>query len=84
MNIVSRSCLAILITSMPWPPPLVTSSSPLSNLFSEILATKGTLKEVVDGHADAHAFIEGEEWSTLDFDTPRDFEHAKKLFEMHD
>jgi molybdenum cofactor cytidylyltransferase len=55
-----------------------------SNLFSEILATKGTLKEVVDGHAEAHAFIEGEEWSTLDFDTPRDFEHAKKLFEMHD
>jgi molybdenum cofactor cytidylyltransferase len=52
-----------------------------SSLIPEILALKGTLKEVVDGHADAHVHVEGGEWSTLDFDTPEDFERARRLFE---
>lgn len=52
------------------------------SLFGEILAVKGTLKEVVDAHADAHVHFEGGEWSTLDFDTPEDFERAKRLFEQ--
>jgi molybdenum cofactor cytidylyltransferase len=51
-----------------------------TSLFDEILAVKGMLKEVVDAHADAHILVEGEEWSTLDFDTPGDFERAKRLF----
>jgi molybdenum cofactor cytidylyltransferase len=49
-------------------------------LFSEILGHRGTLKEVVDGHADAHVSIEGDEWSVIDFDTPDDFNRAKHLF----
>jgi len=52
-----------------------------SSLFGEILAVTGTLKEVVDGYADAHVHVEGGEWSTIDFDTPVDFECAKRLFE---
>jgi molybdenum cofactor cytidylyltransferase len=51
-----------------------------AQLFSEILSHKGTLKVVVDGHADAHVSIEGDEWSTIDFDTPEDFNRAKRLF----
>jgi len=50
------------------------------SLVGEILAVKGTLKEVVDAHTDAHVHIEGGEWSTLDFDTPEDFERAKRPF----
>ncbi|MCX6656306.1 MAG: nucleotidyltransferase family protein [Candidatus Bathyarchaeota archaeon] len=49
-------------------------------LFSEILSHKGTLKEVVDNHVDAHVSIEGDKWSTIDFDTPDDFNRAKRLF----
>ncbi len=52
------------------------------SLFGEILALKETLKEVVDGHADAHVHVEGGEWSTMDFDTPADFERAKRLFKQ--
>ena len=52
-----------------------------AQLFDEILSHKGTLKEVVDIYADAHGLVEGDEWSTIDFDTPVDFERAKKLFE---
>ena len=53
-----------------------------SSLIPEILTLKGMLKEVVDGHADAHVHVEGGEWSTLDFDTPADFERAKRLFKQ--
>lgn len=49
-------------------------------LFDEILNHKGILKEVVDKHADAHGTVEGDEWSTTDFDTPNDFNRAKRLF----
>jgi len=52
-----------------------------SSLFGEILALTGSLKEVVDGHADVYIHVEGNEWSIIDFDTADDFEHAKKLFE---
>jgi molybdenum cofactor cytidylyltransferase len=52
-----------------------------SSLSAEILALTGTLKEVVDRHAAAHVQVEGGEWSTVDFDTPADFERAKRLFE---
>jgi molybdenum cofactor cytidylyltransferase len=51
-----------------------------SSLFGEILALTGTLKEVVDRHVDARVNVEGGEWSTVDFDTPDDFERAKHLF----
>ena len=51
-----------------------------AQLFSEILSHQGTLKEVVDRHADAHVSIEGDEWSIIDFDTPNDFNRAKRLF----
>lgn len=50
-----------------------------ASLFGEILTVKRTLKEVVDANADAHVHIEGGEWSILDFDTPEDFERAKRL-----
>jgi molybdenum cofactor cytidylyltransferase len=50
------------------------------SLADEILALDGTLKEVVDEHAGEHINIEGGEWSTIDFDTPEDFERAKRLF----
>ncbi len=49
-------------------------------LVGEILAVEGTLKEVVDAHAGEHVTVEGGEWSILDFDTPQDFERAKRLF----
>jgi molybdenum cofactor cytidylyltransferase len=52
-----------------------------AQLFGEILSHEGTLKEVVDRHADAHGSIEGDEWSIMDFDTPADFEQVKRLFE---
>ena len=51
-----------------------------AQLFDEILSHKGTLKEIVDGHADAHGSVEGDEWSTIDFDAPNDFDRAKRLF----
>jgi len=52
-----------------------------AQLFGEILSHEGTLKEVVDRHADTHGSIEGDEWSIMDFDTPADFERVKRLFE---
>jgi molybdenum cofactor cytidylyltransferase len=52
------------------------------SLVGEMLAVQGTLKEVVDVHADGHVYVEGGEWSTLDFDTPGDFERVKRLFEQ--
>ncbi len=52
------------------------------SLVSEILAVHGTLKDVVDGHASGHVYVEGGEWSTMDFDTPGDFERVKRLFEQ--
>jgi molybdenum cofactor cytidylyltransferase len=51
-----------------------------AQLFDEILSHTGTLKEVVDGHAEAHSTVEGGEWSTYDFDTPEDFDRVKRLF----
>jgi molybdenum cofactor cytidylyltransferase len=51
------------------------------SLRSEILAVEGVLKEVVDRHAGEHVYVEGGEWCTLDFDTPTDFERARRLFE---
>ncbi len=52
-----------------------------SSLFGEMLALTGTLKDVVDVHEDAHVDVEGGEWSTVDFDTPTDFQRAKRRFE---
>jgi molybdenum cofactor cytidylyltransferase len=52
------------------------------SLFREILAVEGSLKDVVDAHAGEHVHVEGGEWSTLDFDTPADFERAKRLYEL--
>jgi molybdenum cofactor cytidylyltransferase len=51
------------------------------SLRGEILAVEGALKEVVERYAGEHVTVEGGEWSTLDFDTPADFERARRLFE---
>ncbi len=51
------------------------------SLRDEILAVEGALKGVVERHACEHVTVEGGEWSTLDFDTPADFERARRLFE---
>jgi molybdenum cofactor cytidylyltransferase len=51
------------------------------SLRGEILAVDGALKEVVEMHSGEHVYIEGGEWCTLDFDTPADFERARRLFE---
>jgi len=52
------------------------------SLLGEILSVEGSLKDVVDAHADGHVHVEGGEWSTLDFDTPADFERAKRRYEL--
>jgi molybdenum cofactor cytidylyltransferase len=51
------------------------------SLRDEILAVEVTLKEVVDRHAGEHVYVEGGGWCILDFDTPADFERARRLFE---
>jgi len=51
------------------------------SLAGEILALTGSLKEVVEAHADAHIYVEGGVWCTMDFDTPADFERAQRLYE---
>lgn len=51
------------------------------SLRGEILAVEGALKEVVERHAGEHVYVEGGEWCTLDFDTPTDFERARRIFE---
>ncbi len=50
------------------------------SLRREILAVEGSLKEVVDRHSIEHLYIEGGQWSTLDFDTPEDFDRVKRQF----
>jgi molybdenum cofactor cytidylyltransferase len=52
-------------------------------LFPEILemGREENLKDLVDRHDDAHKFVEGDLWCTLDMDTPDEFERVKKLFE---
>jgi molybdenum cofactor cytidylyltransferase len=52
------------------------------SLKGEMLAIEGTLKEVVDRYSLKHVSIEGGEWSTIDFDTPEDFECAKRLLTL--
>lgn len=52
-------------------------------LFDEMLGLgkEETLKQVVDGHEDAHKLIEGGFWCTVDFDTPEEFERVRERFE---
>jgi molybdenum cofactor cytidylyltransferase len=50
------------------------------SLRGEILAVEGALKEVVERHSGEHVYVEGGEWCALDFDTPADFERARRLF----
>jgi molybdenum cofactor cytidylyltransferase len=54
-----------------------------ANLRQEILALSHgeSIKDVVERHMISHFYVEGDEWNTIDFDTPGDFERAKKLFE---
>lgn len=40
-----------------------------------------TLRDLILRHEDAHRFVEGDIWSTMDIDTPEEFEKAKRLFE---
>ena len=47
----------------------------------QALSHAESLKDVVERHAISHVYVEGDEWNTIDFDTPGDFERAKKLFE---
>lgn len=52
-------------------------------LFPEILGLglDKTLRDVVDGHEDAHRLVEGDLWCTLDMDTPEDYERVRRLIE---
>ena len=52
-------------------------------LFPEILGMGGgeILRDVVDRHEDAHLFVGGDLWCTIDLDTPEEFERVKELFE---
>ncbi len=51
-------------------------------LFSEILRLRGeeTLKDVVVRHKSEHRTVEGDEWTTIDFDTPGDYDQALRLW----
>jgi molybdenum cofactor cytidylyltransferase len=50
-------------------------------LFGQILALSSaqTLHDVVEAHADALITIEAPQWSTLDIDTPEDYERLKAM-----
>ena len=52
-------------------------------LFPEIqgMSRDKTLKSIVDRHGDAHRYVEGDLWCTLDLDTPKEFERVRSLFE---
>jgi molybdenum cofactor cytidylyltransferase len=52
-------------------------------LFLEILSLglDKTLRDVVDGHEEAHRLVEGDLWCTLDMDTPEDYERIRRLIE---
>jgi molybdenum cofactor cytidylyltransferase len=52
-------------------------------LFPEILGLglDKTLRDVVDGHEEAHRLVEGDLWCTLDMDTPEDYERIRRLIE---
>lgn len=52
-------------------------------LFPEILGLglDKTLRDVVDGHEEAHSLVEGDLWCTLDMDTPEDYERIRRLIE---
>lgn len=52
-------------------------------LFPEIqdMSRDETLKDIVNRHGDAHRYVEGNLWCTLDLDTPEEFERVRSLFE---
>ena len=52
-------------------------------LFPEILSLGlgETVREVVMRHEASHRVVEADVWCTLDIDTPKDFEEARRLFE---
>lgn len=53
------------------------------SLFPEIfeMGSEDNLKNLVDRHHDAHKYVEGDLWCTLDMDTPEEFERVRRLFE---
>lgn len=53
------------------------------SLFPEIfeMGSEENLKNLVDRHQDAHKYVEGDLWCTLDMDTPEEFERVRRLFE---
>lgn len=51
-----------------------------ASLFDEIINLSDSLKDIIDRHSEVHVFVEGTEWSTIDFDTPKDFEKAMKMW----
>jgi molybdenum cofactor cytidylyltransferase len=52
-------------------------------LFPEILGLglDQTLRDVVEGHEEAHRLVDGDLWCTLDMDTPEDYERIRRLIE---
>jgi molybdenum cofactor cytidylyltransferase len=50
-------------------------------LFGEILSLTGeqTMREIVHGHADRLDVVEAPEWTTMDIDTPEDYEQLIDL-----
>ena len=51
-------------------------------LFPEFLklGTNETMKDLVQRHDGDHRYVEGDIWTVLDLDTPRDYEQVKKLW----
>jgi len=52
-------------------------------IFKDIMdmAVNETLRDVVERHEGTHRLVKGNVWSTLDMDTPEEFEKVKKLLE---
>jgi molybdenum cofactor cytidylyltransferase len=50
-------------------------------LFGEIMSLQEgqTIRDVVHAHADKLVLVEAPEWTTMDIDTPKDYESLKKL-----
>ena len=51
-------------------------------LFQEFLdlGEDETMRDVVMRHEDEHKYVPGDIWTTIDLDTPEDYERAEKLW----
>ncbi|MBN1682489.1 nucleotidyltransferase family protein [Candidatus Bathyarchaeota archaeon] len=55
-------------------------------IYTEILNQRedSVLKEIITNNSNKHKTVKGSVWTTLDFDTPEDFEKIKKLWVKRD